>query len=391
MNPMGTDRAATVGLRLVVMLGAVSLLSDMTYEGARSVSGPFLASLGAGAVVVATFAGLGELIGYGLRLVSGYLTERSGRPWLVMLVGYSVNLLAVPALALAGAWPAAVALLMVERLGKGVRSPARDALLAHATARMGRGWGYGLHEAMDQVGAVVGPLVVAAVLLRTGSFRTAFAALLLPALLALTMLLVARRAYPRPEELEPKGAVSIRGRELPPGFWVYVAGAACLAGSFADYPLLAFHFVREGLFAPATIPVLYAAAMGVDAVAALVLGNLFDRHRAATLVGAALLSAAAVPLTLLGGRGAALAGMALWATGLGAQESVLRAAVADLVPAARRASAFGIFHGVFGLAWFLGSLAMGLLYQVSLPALAGLSALLAVAAAPMLAAATRTR
>ncbi len=191
---MGNNRAAAVGLRLVVMLGVVSLLSDMTYEGARSVSGPFLASLGAGAVVVAAFAGFGELIGYGLRLVSGYLTERSGRPWLVMLLGYSVNLLAVPALALAGAWPVAVALLMAERLGKGIRSPARDALLAHATTSMGRGWGYGLHEAMDQVGAVIGPLVVAAVLARTGSFRVGFAVLLVPALLALSMLLLARRA-----------------------------------------------------------------------------------------------------------------------------------------------------------------------------------------------------
>lgn len=151
-------------LKFIVLLGVVSLFADATYEGARSINGPYLALLGASATTVGFVAGLGELIGYSLRLVSGYMSDRIGRYWAITLFGYTLNMLAVPALALAGRWEIAAMLMIAERIGKAIRTPARDAMLSHATREIGRGKGFGLHEALDQIGAVLGPLTVAGVL-----------------------------------------------------------------------------------------------------------------------------------------------------------------------------------------------------------------------------------
>src|SRR5437764_8536873 len=189
-------------LRLVVLLGVLSMLADVTYEGARSITGPFLATLGASGLVVGVVAGFGELAGYLIRLVSGRAATGAGRIWAITLFGYALNLFAVPALALAGNWPAAAALIVLERVGKGARVPPRDAMLSHATQEMGRGWGFGLHEAMDQTGALVGPLLVALVLARHHTDRTAFVLLIVPAVFALAVLLTARAQYPDPRELE---------------------------------------------------------------------------------------------------------------------------------------------------------------------------------------------
>jgi MFS family permease len=267
---------AASALRFVVLLGVVSLFADMTYEGARSVLGPYLGLLGASATIVGIVAGAGELIGYALRLMSGYLSDRTGRPWALTILGYSVNLLAVPLLALAGRWEIAAALAILERVGKGIRTPARDAMLSHATSRMGRGWGFGLHEALDQVGAVLGPLIVAFVLSTGGNYRTGFAILLGPALVALSVLIAARFLYPRPQELEMQ-ATTLQIQGMNRLFWLYLAGVGLIAAGFADFPLIAFHFGQAKTVPEVWIPTFYAVAMGTDAVAALVFGRLYDR------------------------------------------------------------------------------------------------------------------
>jgi MFS family permease len=365
---MRLPRDLTTAWRFIILLGIISLFSDITYEGARSISGPFLGELKASAVVVGVVAGLGEFLGYALRLGSGYLAERTGKYWPLTFWGYSLNLLAVPLLALVGSWPLAAVLLVTERLGKGVRTPARDAMLSHATSTVGRGWGFAFHNAMDQVGAVAGPLLMAAILAFHGTYRAGFALLLAPALLALLVLGWATRLYPHPRHLEV-GPHLPASRDLNRSFWYYTAGAAVLAAGYADFPLIAYHFYRDATFAPDRIPLLYALAMGVDALGALALGRLFDRRGLALLVAVPFLSAFFAPLVFLGGRGAALAGMALWGLGMGAQGSIMRAALAEMVPARRRASAYGLFQTVFGLFWFLGSALMGLLYETSLEAL----------------------
>jgi MFS family permease len=372
-----------VALHFVLLLGLVSLFADMTYEGARSITGPFLAVLGASATVVGAIAGAGELVGYGLRLLSGYLSDRTGRYWAITLVGYFTNLLAVPLLALAGRWEFAALLMLAERAGKAIRTPARDVMLSQATRELGRGWGFGIHEAMDQIGALLGPLFVVGVLyVRGGAYQAGFAALALPAALSLGVLLVARLRYPNPRQLEP-ASVGLEPRGLPRVFWLYLVGVALIAAGYADFPLIAYHFEKESVVPAVWIPVFYAVAMGVDALAALACGRLFDRYGFAVLMAVAALSAFFAPLVFLGGASLALFGVALWGTGMGAQESIMRAAVAGMVPMSRRGTAYGVFNTGYGLAWFAGSVLMGLLYDHALPWLIVFAVVVQLAALPV--------
>jgi MFS family permease len=374
--------------RFVVLLGLVSLFADMTYESARSITGPFLQTLGASALVVGVVAGLGELIGYALRFVSGRIVDRTGRYWTVAILGYCVNLLAVPALALAGHWVVAVALMFLERMGKAMRNPARDAMLSFAGRRMGRGWGFALHEAMDQIGATIGPLLVAAALYLHGSYRSAFAWLLIPALLSLSVLAVARLQFPHPGRLEATAPVAgTRGYARP--FWRYLVATGCVAAGFADFPLLAFHFQKVGSVTPDWIPILYAIAMGTDALAALVFGRLYDRRGMGVLLAGALLPVPVAPLVFFGNFDTALLAAVLWGVGMGMQESIMKAAVAAMSPVQWRGTAFGTFNLSFGLFWFAGSALMGWLYGVSLTWLVGFSVLVQLLAVVLLAGVVR--
>jgi len=365
----------------VVLLGFVSLFADMTYEGARGITGPFLALLGASGTAVGLVAGFGELIGYGLRLATGYLADRTRRYWTLTLVGYAVNLLAVPLLALAGNWPLAAALMILERTGKAIRNPARDVMLSHATSRTGRGFGFGLHEAMDQVGAVLGPLGAALILSWRGDYREAFAWMAVPAVLALLTLLAARWLYPTPQDLESHRS-GLAPRGIGRTYWVFLAGAALVACGYADFPLVAFRLQRDALVAPALIPGLYALAMAVDALAALFFGRLYDRRGIPVVAGAVVLSFGFAPMVFLGGLPWVVAGMVCWGIGMGAQESILRAAVAEFVSPERRGTAYGLFNAAYGLSWFAGSALMGLLYDVSPLLLALFSVLSQVLAIP---------
>jgi MFS family permease len=373
----------SAALKFVILLGVVSLFADMTYEGARSVTGAYLAVLGASGAAVGIIAGLGELIGYGLRLITGYVSDRTGRYWTITLFGYFVNLLAVPLLALAGNWEIAALLMIGERIGKGIRTPARDAMLSHATQSMGRGWGFGVHEAMDQIGAILGPLIVTAVLYFRGSYRTGFAILLAPAILALSVLLVARRLYPHPRHFEA-GPARPQTKGFPRVFWLYLAAVSLIGAGFADFALIAYHFEKASIASPDLIPVLYAVAMGVDALAALIIGRLFDRIGISVLIPVAIISSFFAPFVFLDGLSFALLGMALWGVGMGAQESVMRAAIAEMVPMDRRGSAYGIFNAGYGIFWFLGSALMGILYDISIPSLIVFSMLVQLASIPLL-------
>lgn len=360
---------SNTAFRFVLLLGFVSLFADMTYEAARSITGPYLAILGASATVVGATAGLGEFIGYGLRILSGIISDRTRKYWLITIAGYSINLLAVPFMALVGHWEIAAILIIAERFGKAVRTPARDTMLSYATSTMGRGWGFGIHEAMDQVGAMLGPIIVTAVLAWKGSYRYGFAVLIFPAVIALAILIVARITYPQPEDLEPrfleKGKTKLRKT-----FWLYMVAAGFVALGMTDYPLIAFHIKSNAMFADKWIPLIYAGAMGVDGLSALVCGRLFDRKGLIVLITVVAVSAFCAPLVFLGGPVLLLAGILLWSIGLGAQESIVRALVSELVPSDRRATGYGIFNAGFGFAWFAGSLTLGVLYDRSLIALA---------------------
>jgi predicted MFS family arabinose efflux permease len=378
-----TTTAATA-LTFVLLIGIVNLFADFTYEGGRSIMGPFLGTLGASGTVVGIVAGLGELLGYSLRSVSGFLADKTHKYWIVTVMGYIVNMLAVPALALAGNWSVAAALMIAERTGRAIRRPAVETMLSYTGQHLGSGWVFGLNEALDQGGATVGPLVVALVLFLKGSYREGFAILLISALLCLGMLVVARLRFPHPEELEQKTAQALQTRGFSRAYWLYVAAGALIAAGFADFSLIAFHFQQARSVPAALIPVWYAVAMAAGALSALVFGRLLDRIGFSMVLLAFCLSALFAPLVFFGQFWLALLGMVLWGIGLGVQDSLLKALLSRMVEANRRSTAFGVFDADFGIAWFVGSAAMGLLYDRSIVALVAFSVVTQLAALPVL-------
>jgi len=384
-------------ISFVLLLGVVSLFADMTYEAGRSINGPYLALLGAGSLAVGIIAGGGEFLGYLVRLPSGRLADRRRSYWPTVIIGYGINLFAVPALALSGNWPMAAALMVAERIGKGLRNPPRDVMLSAAGSAVGQGRAFGFHEAMDQVGATVGPLLVALLLALGGGYRQSYARLLVPAVIAMGVVITGRLIFPRPERFEQAGGREESERRAPrrlPGtYWLFAAAMMLVAGGFADFPLVAFHFSRAEIAAPGMIPVLYATAMAVDALSALVLGALFDRIGARTMVIGVAVALPFSPLVFAfrgtGALPAAFAGMVLWGVGMGAQESVMRAIVARVVSFGSRGQAYGLFNAVYGAAWFAGSTLLGYLYGLSIGALIAFSAIAQAAALPLLIAVSR--
>ncbi|HYL38165.1 MAG TPA: MFS transporter [Bryobacteraceae bacterium] len=372
-------------LRFIVALGTISLLADVTYEGARSINGPFLGLLGAGAAAVGIISGAGELAGYLLRLAGGLAADRTRRYWTLAIAGYAINLLTVPLLAFANSEGLAALLMIAERAGKGIRTPARDVMLSHAAHQVGRGWGFGLHEFMDQTGAFLGPLLVAFILHESRPYTRAYALLAIPAFLAIATASAATRFYPDPGRFEPPAPhLSDSPGALPRAFWIYIAAAGLLGAGFVDFPLIAFHFQKTSLASPPAIPLFYAVAMGVEALAALAFGRLFDRIGMPALIAGVLLSVASSPLVFFGSFYPALAGAALWGAGMGAQQTPLRATIANLVPSARRGTAYGIFNTVFGMLWFAGSAVIGILYGKSLAAAVAFAMIAQLAAIPLL-------
>ena len=351
--------------RFIVALGLVSLFADMTYEGAHSAIGPLLRDLGASATEVGVILGLGEMIAASLRYFSGRLADRTRAYWTITTLGYFLNLVVVPGLAFAGSWQAVALLVVAERTGKSLRGPARDVLLSEATEVVGHGKGFGLHAAMDQTGAVLGPLLVAGSVARTHQFGPAFLWLTMPAAGAFIALMLARWARPNKGTPPPQPA----RKELPKVFWIYVGAAGLLALGFVDFGLLAFHFQKHSLTQPAVIPLLYAGAMGVNGLTALIFGRMFDRYGIQIIVLGILVSLLALPFGFLAGHTGVYISIACWATGLGAQDATLRSGISQVVSMNKRGTAFGAFNAAYGILWFVGSVTMGVLYDHSLFAL----------------------
>ncbi len=353
--------------QFIVLLGIVSLFGDITYEGARSITGPYLAFLGASAGIVGLVAGASEFIGYALRLGSGYLADRTRAYWPITITGYGL-LICVPLLAFAGYWQLAAFLIASERMGKAIRTPARDAILSHATEQVGRGWGFGIHEALDQVGALIGPLLFSAVFLFKGGYSEGFSLLWIPALLTLVILLVAKIKVPSPEKLETPHKTLRQGTKgkLPGVFYFYTLFTFLTVAGFVNFPLISYHFKIQSVISNVQIPVFYAIAMGVDALVALIIGRIYDRIGLKVLLTIPLLTFSIPLFGFSQSYNLALIGIILWGAVMGIHETIMRAAIADLTPIIQRGRAYGIFNAVYGASWFCGSVLMGLLYDVSL-------------------------
>jgi MFS family permease len=357
------------GLAFIVAFGVVSLFADMAYEGMRGISGPFLGSLGASGTIVGVVAGVGELFGYLLRLGSGRPAERTRLYWPIALAGYAVQMAAVPALALAGNWWAAAIFIILERTGKALRSPAANTMMSRAGEQIGQGWAFGLHEAMDQTGALVGPLIAALVLARHHDYRLAFLWLGVPAVLTIVTVVTVSLRFPYAGHIAKNIDTAGDGHALSRAFWLYAGSAALVAFGFADYPLIAYHYAQSHIVSQAIVPVFYAAAMGASGAGSLLFGRWFDSRGLSVLIPGLLLGAIVAPLVFVGGFALALTGTLAWGLSLGVHDAIMNAAVARMVPEQARARAYGIFTAIYGIAWFAGSVLLGVLYDISIPAL----------------------
>ncbi|HVP57158.1 MAG TPA: MFS transporter [bacterium] len=366
-------------MMVVLLLGTVSLCGDVVYEGARAVAGPFLYSLGATAAAVGFVSGFGEFAGYGFRIVSGHFVDRTSRYWLLVFVGYAM-IVAIPLLAFAKHWQLAALLLVLERTGKAIRTPSREVIISNAGASMGRGWAFGLHEAMDQLGALVGPLIFTAAVALGDGYRSGFRIMVIPFVVMLVVLVVARSKFPEPHKVEVEPEAT--GQGVSRAFWLYLIFTGIAICGFANFQLVSYHAKAKSLLSDVAIPLMYAVAMGVDGVAALVVGKLYDKRGFSALMALPAIGIIGAPMLFSLSRPAIIVGIILWGIAIGIQETIMRAAVGDLVPLKRRGWAYGTFYAVFGVSWFLGSLVIGFLYGHSIAAVIAFSILLQAASIP---------
>lgn len=382
--PVDEQQTKSQALKFVLMVGVMSLFADFTYEGARSITGQYMELLGASAFATGVITGLGEFLGYGLRLLSGGIADWSGMYWPITIGGYILQMAVVPLLAIAGNWQVAGLLIVLERTGKAIRSPPRNAMLSHAAKHIGYGWAFGVHEALDQIGALLGPMMIALILYkRHDDYRLSFAVLAAPAAIMLLILAVARWQYPRPQDLGGRPSPD-RTNKLPRAFWVYLAASTLMAAGFANYPIIAYHFRHSETVSDTFIPIFYGIASAVSGIGSLVLGRLFDRVGIVILIPIMLLTASYAPMVFLGEFPLNLIGTCIWGLGVGVHQSTVPAVVATMVSPERRASAYGIFTSIYGLAMFIGSVVIGALLNTSVTAVAIFSIVTQVLAIPLI-------
>lgn len=387
----------------IIMFGIVSMFSDMTHESASSIRGAYLTLLGASAGTIGFVSGLGELVGYSMRYAFGKLADKTGKYWTMTIVGYIIDIAAVPALALVGenGWILACALLIIQRMGKAIKKPAKNTIMSFAASQEGVGKSFGLQELLDQFGAFLGPLFLYLVMLfRSGettfeTYRTGFAFLIIPALITIALLFFTKKKFPNPERFEPEPKEFIPFK-LDRQFKLYIGGISLFAFGFIDYSIIIMHVSKtytelaptasetSVIISTGELPLLYAGAMLVDAIAAVIFGMIYDKKGAAALVASTIISAPfALFIFYFNGGTTLIVGILLWGVGMGAQESILKAVVATMVPKASRATGYGIFECSFGIFWFLGSWLLGVLYDTNIVAMVCVSMGAQLAAIPM--------
>ena len=398
-----SEKRISQAMIFIILFGIVSLFSDMTHEGASSIRGAYMSLLGASAGAIGFVSGLGELIGYSMRYVFGKLTDKTKRYWFMTIAGYVLDVLAVPALALVGehGWIAACGLLIIQRMGKAIKKPAKDTIMSFAASQEGVGKSFGIQEVLDQIGAFLGPVLLYIVMLfkTEGStfeiYSRCFAVLAVPGAITILLLLITKYKFPNPENFEPEEK-RFTPFKVKKEFIFYIAGISLFAFGFIDYSIIIMHVSKtytnisaqltetSSLVNSGTLPLLYAGAMLVDAVAALVFGLMYDKKGVKALAWSTVISA---PFAILvfgtKSTSALLLGIALWGVGMGAQESILKAAVTKMVPKSSRATGYGVFECSFGVFWFLGSWLLGVLYDISIPAMITVSVVSQLAAIPL--------
>lgn len=376
----------------------MSLFGDIVYEGARSVNGPYLKTLGVSAAIVGLIAGFGEFIGYAIRLASGYFVDRTRAYWLFTFIGYGL-LVSVPLLSLTGVWQVAALFMILERLGKALRAPARDTIVSQASKQVGTGFGFAISEVMDQVGALIGPLILAGLFMVAGGagsdivkYQQGYRFLWIPFFLVMICVTFAYLKVPEPEKLESAVKKGPEPAEISKLFRLYMMFSFIATMGFVNFALIGYHFKAKNILSDAQIPLFYAIAMVVDGAAAWIIGRYYDRLKdrsnnykagLGALLTIPLLSvfipifAFSLNFTL------ALIGAVIWGVVMGIHETIMKSAVADLTPIKKRATGYGVFNAAYGLAMFIGSALMGILYDYSIPVLIGVAVVLEILAIPV--------
>ncbi|MBF0478845.1 MAG: MFS transporter [Candidatus Omnitrophica bacterium] len=364
--------------QIIILFGLVSLFGDILYEGARSVNGPYLKIIGANAIMVGLIAGIGEFLGYAIRLFSGYFADKTKAYWIFVAVGYGM-LISVPLLALTGIWQIASIFIVAERLGKALRSPARDTILSQATKQVGTGFGFAIAEVMDQIGALTGPLIFTGLFMFLGKgtrtiadYQLGYSFLWIPFVCIMLCVYIAYRRVPHPELLEQNLVTQIPTDNLNKIFWQYNIFTFLTTLGFVNFVLLGYYFKANHLLTDTQIPLFYAVAMAVDAVAALAIGKIYDvlKHKTQNplaglnaLVVIPILTAIMPVFIFSKNFGMILTGIALWGTVMGCHETIMRSAIADLTPLKKRGTGYGIFNTSYGLAMLVGGILFGLLFE----------------------------
>ncbi len=375
--------------QLIILFGVVSLLGDIVYEGARSVNGPYLKILGANAAMVGIIAGIAEFLGYAIRLVSGYFSDKTRAYWLFTILGYG-TLASVPLLSLAGVWQVASIFIVMERLGKALRSPAKDTILSQATKQVGTGFGFGLHEAMDQIGAITGPLFFTGLFLALGKgqrgltdYQTGYRLLWIPYVLVMLSAFVAYLRVPNPEKLEKPVSKIPETNKLSRVFWAYAAFSFVTTTGFANFAVLGYHFKTQHILTDAQIPLFYAIAMGIDAVVALIIGKIYDKIGLVSLMTIPLFTLLTPLFAFSKNFTFVVVGVVFWGIVMGTHETIMKAAIADLTPLKKRGTGYGIFNTAYGLAFLIGSSVMGILYEKSITHVIAFSVIVEILAIPL--------
>lgn len=358
----------------ILFMGIVSMFSDMTHEGARSIYGAYLSLAGASAAVIGFVTGLGEFIGYSFRLVTGVIADKSKQYWTVAIIGYFINMFAVPAIALAtkNSWIIACIFIVLERTGKAIRHPAKNTLVSFAGSQIGDGKSFAIQEFLDQLGAFLGPLILFFILyFRKGldkfqSYRICFAFLTIPAILTILFLFLAKHKFPNPENFEEEEHKN-KEFKFKKSFIIYIIAISFFAFGFLDFPIITMHISKMGIVKPDVLPLLYSGAMLVDAFSALIFGWLYDKIGIKTLIiSTAISSLFSLFIFKFNSLKMIILGIVMWGIGMGAEESILKSVVSTIVPKNNRSTGFGIFETSFGIFWFLGSWLMGICYEISI-------------------------
>lgn len=374
------DNNVNFAVRAIIIFGIISLLGDMVYESARGANSQYFELIGISAAKVGLVFGIGEFLGYFLRLISGVISDKSKKPWAFMFIGYGM-LFFVPLMGFTQNWNVLFVLILMERIGKAIRNPSKDTVLsAISENQVGVGFAFGLQEALDQVGAFLGPLIFTAVFYFTGKntlaeYSLGYKFLFIPFVLLMLFLYYSYRVISKGNLLGEEYVREFKSENLKPIFWMYMAFTFFATLGFLNFSTLGYHMKSQNILTDGKITLIYSVAMIVDALTALIVGRLYDKlkEKSGKKDGGILVLGAIPVVTLLlpffgltMSKSLIIVSMIIFGIIMGTHETIMRSAIADITPFDKRGTGYGVFNTGYGLALFLGATITGYLYDKNL-------------------------